>query len=59
MNPSADIPLPDFESEISGDRSMVDEELVRGETEGFRDWNRRIVPVMMGRKLSQSFVKLY
>jgi hypothetical protein len=36
--------------------SNTDEELERGATEGFRDWNRRIVPAMMGKKLSEFFL---
>jgi hypothetical protein len=56
INPFADVSLPDIEPDSGGDHSKTDEELEQGEVKGFRDWNRHIVPVMMGRKLSKLFI---
>lgn len=58
IDPSVTVPIPDFDMDANAEHhvSNTDEELERGATEGFRDWNRRIVPAMMGKKLSEFFL---
>ncbi|KIJ04374.1 hypothetical protein PAXINDRAFT_22341 [Paxillus involutus ATCC 200175] len=53
IDPSVSVPIPDFDidANVEDQVSNTNQELERGATEGFRDWNRRIVPAMMGKKL--------
>ncbi|KAF9235691.1 hypothetical protein BU15DRAFT_77716 [Melanogaster broomeanus] len=55
IDSSATVPIPDvcIDGNVGDDVSNVDQEFERGTVEGFRDWNRRIVPIMMGKKLKQ------
>ncbi|KIJ13092.1 hypothetical protein PAXINDRAFT_14143 [Paxillus involutus ATCC 200175] len=53
IDPSVSVPILDFDidANVEDQVSNTNQELERGATEGFRDWNRRIVPAMMGKKL--------
>ncbi|KAF8833439.1 hypothetical protein BDN67DRAFT_1017556 [Paxillus ammoniavirescens] len=53
IDPSASMPIPDFDvdANVEDPASNTDQELERGATEGFQDWNWHIVPAMMGKKL--------
>lgn len=55
IDPSVSVPIPDFDidANVEDQVSNTNQELERGATEGFRDWNQRIVPAMMGKKLSK------
>ncbi|KIK73470.1 hypothetical protein PAXRUDRAFT_29251 [Paxillus rubicundulus Ve08.2h10] len=61
INPSASVPILDFDvdANVEDPALNTDQELEWGATEGFRDWNQRIVPGMMGKKLKHRAIWMY